>query len=183
MSQPSSSCHELYHKSALAVCARYRRRNIRCIKRERSFLFSALTRRPATGAFRIHEEKMRPMGAPPLTCRSEFEIVAVLRVNDLSALMLTLGATDFSRRTKVLRFRPQAYLHKTPRIIPYFPPTKKPPPKNRQGPTTNQSPSTNYGLRASSSCARFLFHSSNVIPLCFARNAAVNSSSALLATD
>ena len=74
----------------------------------------------------------------------DFEIVVVFLWNDLSALMLTLGAADFSRRTKVLRFRPQAYLHKTPSIIPQPQDKIKPPPKNRQGPTTNQSPSTNY---------------------------------------
>ena len=45
------------------------------------------------------------------------EKVVVFLRNDLSALMPTLGAADFSRRTKVLRFRPQAYLHKTARII------------------------------------------------------------------
>ena len=62
--------------------------------------------------------------------------------------MLTLGTADFSRRTKVLRFRPQAYLHKTPSIIPQPQDKIKPPPKNRQGPTINHSPSTNYGCGA-----------------------------------
>ena len=76
----------------------------------------------------------------------EVETCPVFRVNDFSALMLTLGAADFSRRTKVLRFRPQAYLHKTPSIIPQPQDKIKPPPKNhRQGgqpPTTPPPPTT-----------------------------------------
>ena len=143
---PKGSC---LPRAAKSMCARScRGDHLACIKRERSFPFSALIRSPATGIVKYMKRKCAHTGAPPLTCRLTFEIVAVFRMNDLSALMLTLGAADFSRRTKVLRFRPQAYLHKTPSIIPQPQDKIKPPPKNRQGPTTNQSPSTNYGCGA-----------------------------------
>ena len=73
------------------------------------------------------------------------EIVVVFLWNDLSALMLTLGAADFSRRTKVLRFRPQAYLHKTPSIIPQPQDKIKPPPKKPAG--ANHQPIPLHQLR------------------------------------
>ena len=99
------------------------------------------------------KRKCAHTGTPPLTCRSEIEIVAVLRVNDLSALMLTLGAADFSRRTKVSRKRRRG---DTP---PYHSQNgtdytttslqKEPPAQNRRGAAdamhpANQSSSTNY---------------------------------------
>ena len=66
------------------------------------------------------------LGAPSLTCRSILKYVVVFRMNDLSALMLTLGVADFSPPHQSSAVSAQAYLRKTPRIIPYFPPTKNP---------------------------------------------------------
>ena len=58
--------------------------------------------------------------------RSILKCLVVFRVNDFSALMLTLGVADFSPPHQSSAVSAQAYLHKTPRIIPHFPPTKNP---------------------------------------------------------
>ena len=46
----------------------------RCIKRERSYLFSALIRGPTTGPNRIHEETMRPFGRTITYMPLDFEV-------------------------------------------------------------------------------------------------------------
>ena len=73
----------------------------------------------------------------------EVETCPVFRVNDFSALMLTLGAADFSRRTKVLRFRPKPTSTKRHELYHTSRP-RKTPTENRQGPSINP-PTTNYG--------------------------------------
>ncbi len=80
--------------------------------------------------YRLNQNTMKRQcartDAPSLTCRSDFRKVAVFRVNDLSALMLTLGTADFSPPHHSFTVSAFAYLRKTPHIIPYFPPTKNP---------------------------------------------------------
>ena len=80
------------------------------------------------------------------------KILVVFYANDLSALMLTLGVADFSRRTKVLRFRPKPTSAKRHELYHTSRP-RKTPAENRQGYSINP-PTTNYGWGGF--CASFM---------------------------
>ena len=70
---------------------------LRCTKKS-ALPLRALPRSPSTGKSEYMKRKCAHMGAPPLTCRSDFEMVLVFRGNDLLALMLNSFSAhlDFS---------------------------------------------------------------------------------------
>ena len=85
-----------------------------CIKRERTS-FSCTQEKPYHRLIRIHDEKMRPYGHISTHISSvKSETVVVFLLNDLSALMLTLGTADFSPPHQSPAVSARTYLRKTP---------------------------------------------------------------------
>ena len=112
---------------ALRFALMSRRRNIRCIKRERTVLFNALYQSPGQAILNARNKRMRPYRR--ISTHMPFRI----NLNMSSILVERLVSVDAnSRRSGFLpphqssAVSAQAYLRKTPRIIPYFPPTKNP---------------------------------------------------------
>jgi hypothetical protein len=105
----------------------------RCIKRERSYLFSALIRGPTTGPNRIHEETMRPFGRTITYMPLDFEV----RGGISDERLVSVDAN--SRRSGFLPAAPK-FCGFGPSLPPQnatnyttLPANKKPPPKIGRG--------------------------------------------------
>ena len=128
--------------TCFAVCARYRRRNIRCIKRERYFPSMHFTVALPQARFECTSRKCALLGAPSLTCRSN--------LNSGSISVKRLVSVDANSRRSGFLPPHQSSAVSAPSLPPQnatnyttLPANKKPPPKiGRDPPSIHQQPTT-----------------------------------------